>query len=80
MATTYRTRVVKNGDSYDAECACGFTSRGWVLKKHAQERIDAHEAEHESGEATQELHDFRADRGLNPVASGVVGFDDDVEG
>lgn len=81
MATTYKTRVVKNGgDSYDAQCACGFTSSGWTLKKHAQERIDAHQAEHESGEAMQELHDFRADRGLNPAAPGVVGFDDDVEG
>lgn len=79
MPTTYKTRVTKNNEeTYDAECACGFTSTGWALKKHATERIDAHTAEHESGEAMQELHDFRADRGLNPDASGVVGFEDEV--
>jgi hypothetical protein len=77
MATTYKTRVLKNDqETYDAECACGFTSSGWALKKHATERIDAHRAEHETGEVMSELHDFRAERGLNPDASGVIGFDD----
>lgn len=77
MATTYMSRVVKNDDdSYDAQCACGFTSTGWALKKHATARLEEHKAEHETGEAMRELHDFRAELGLNPDASGVIGFDD----
>ena len=76
MPTTYRTRVVKNDDVYDAQCACGFSSTGWALKKYADARIAEHTAEHESGEPMRELHDFRAEFGLNPDSDNVVGFDD----
>jgi hypothetical protein len=75
MPTTYRTRVVKTDDgAYDAQCACGFTSSGWELKKNAQARIDQHDLEHQSGLPMPELHDFRAERGLNPPEVGVVDF------
>ena len=77
MATTYKTRVVKDGDAYHGECACGFTSSGWALKKHAQARIDEHTAEHESGEPMRELQDFRVEVGLT---SPVVDFPDGTEG
>lgn len=79
MPTTYKTRVVKADDAYDGQCACGFTSSGWGLKKHAQARIDEHAAEHDSGEPMRELQDFRAEFGLNP-ADVVVGFDDETVG
>lgn len=75
MATTYKTRVVKAGDTYDAQCECGFTSSAWAVKKHAQARIDEHQAEHETGEPVRELYDFRAEFGLNPDVD-VVDFND----
>lgn len=78
MATTFKTRVVNAGDSYDGQCACGFASNGWAVKKHAQARIAEHAAEHESGEPMRELRDFEVELGLHPAIE--VGFDDSAEG
>ncbi|MCU1590649.1 MAG: hypothetical protein JWP11_1905 [Frankiales bacterium] len=81
----YQTRVVSTGDDpaiHTFECACGFTSEGWPLKKHAVARGAEHSAEHDSGEPARELVDFREDQGvINGPKVDVIGFDDTaVEG
>lgn len=75
-AVKYRTRVVKDDDpgTYDAECACGFTSAGWPQRKLAAARVDEHAAEHETGEPMRELVDFRDEAGLNGPAVDVIDF------
>lgn len=66
--------------SYTFECACGFTSSGWALKKHATERGVEHLAEHDTGEPGTELVDFRAERDLNGELVTTVRFEDEGAG
>lgn len=75
-----KTKVVtsrQDGDRtvHDFRCphlsGCGvdgepFTSAGWTEQEDARERARQHLAEHATGEAMTELHDFRVERGRTP--------------
>lgn len=72
---TYKTRVVKNDqETWDGECACGFTSREWPQRKFAAARIAEHTVEHETGTAMRDLSAFRVEHGLE--SDGVIDFGD----
>lgn len=77
----YATRVVQvdgGGEdprSFDAECACGFTSGGWPDAVLAADRLAQHTTEHDTGEPAPELVEFRDERGLNGPVIERVGFD-----
>lgn len=79
---SFATRVVPvDGDgtrTYDFQCACGFTSSGWVSERLAVTRGVEHVAEHDSGEPAPELGQFREAHSL--TAPAVVGFDDEDGG
>lgn len=80
---SFATRVVPSGVGVDVsvytfECACGFTSSGWVSERLAVARGVEHVAEHDSGEPAPELAEFRAAHSL--TAPAAVGFDDEDGG
>lgn len=55
----YQVVKVEDTSTYDGECAlCGFQSIGWERKKDASERMDAHLAEHETGEPMPDMAEW----------------------